>query len=160
MEPIESAEQTHLNSIHVAEDCEESKRLRTLQDVKENFYLIKELNILQYNANTYTYVIPISQQFYNEINPVILNKSNNDEYKWLNDNHVSIGGISGFENSKPTLTINYDSDEDSTSFKSTSEIQQLLEDYQDNNWININDNTPLLGGDSLKKRTTYSFSLD
>ena len=52
MEPIESAEQTHLNSIHVAEDCEESKRLKTIQDVKENFNLIKEYNQLKFNKET------------------------------------------------------------------------------------------------------------
>ena len=37
------------------------------------------LNQLKFNKQTYAYVIPISQQFYDEINHDILNKSNNDK---------------------------------------------------------------------------------
>ena len=164
MDPITLAESTHLNSIHVAEDCEESKRLKTIQDVKENFNLIKEYNQLKFNKETYTYVIPISQQFYDEINHDILNKSNNDNSIWLHSNNVSIGGPSGYYKSNPTLTINYDSDEDSSSFKTTQEIQKDLQEEHNNSeteeWVSVDDNTPLLPNDGLKLRKRNAFSFN
>lgn len=161
MDPITLAESTHLNSIHVAENCEESKRLKTIQDVKENFGLMKQYNQLKFNKQTYTYVIPISQQFYDEINHDILNKSNNDNSTWLHKNNVAIGGYSEYSKKKPSLTINYDSDEESSSFKTTQEIQKDLQEEHNNSeteeWVSVDDKTPLLSDNSLQARQRNTF---
>ena len=71
MENISSAEKTHLASIHVAENYTQSLTIGSIDDVTENFNLMKSFNQLKHNKNTYSYVIPINQKFYDEISPVI-----------------------------------------------------------------------------------------
>ena len=165
MEPISSAEATHLSSIHYAENCEESVRLKTIEDIKENFNLMTQYNQDIYNKNTYTYVIPINQQLYDEISPLLNNsQSSNTDHNWLQNNNVALSpGVSyGKQEKYPTLTINYDSDEDSSSFKSTSEIKEYFNKHSQSNddqeeWIYIDDNTPLLGNSSsnIRRRRTF-----
>ena len=82
-------------------------------------------------------------------------------YNWLQNNNVAISpGVSlGKQEKYPTLTINYDSDEDSTPFKTNFEIKKNLNEYSiDNNEeesLNIDDNTPLLGSkNSIRRRKT------
>ena len=62
---------------------------------------------------------------------------------------------------KPSLTINYDSDEESSSFKTTQEIQNDIQEEENisEQWVSIDDKTPLLSDNSLqaRKRNTFSF---
>lgn len=168
MENISSAEKTHLASIHVAENYTQSLTLGSIDDVTENFNLMKSFNQLKHNKNTYSYVIPINQKFYDEISPVISNKSysDNDKLSWLHNNNVALCGSSCHRKNNPTLTINYDSDEDSTSFKSTKDIQENIRQLnsesadEKEDWVSINDNTPLLFDKSsnIRKRNGYQWT--
>lgn len=161
MTSISSAETTHLNSIRYAENCDKSVRLNTMEDIKENFNLMSKYNQDKYNKGTYTYVIPINQRLYDEISGILPDnsQSSNTNYNWLQNNNVAISpGVShGKQEKYPTLTINYDSDEDSAPFKTTCEIKKNLNEYlidnddkEESNYID--DNTPLLGSKNYIRR--------
>ena len=118
--------------------------INSLQDLKFNYEQMVEYRRASLNVATYKYNIPITPELYNEVRKDECVTGIRD---WCKKNRVAYGVAKGGNYS---MTINYETDEESVDFESTHELNIKLAALNNSymQWVNIDydsgDNEPLL----------------